>query len=281
MIIRPGRLLPSVIVGAVLTGALALGAGTASAADPVDGDPCYVGSQQGIVGALNCVTAAGAVLGPLTEAHLGTLPATDTGTTTTGSAGTDGTGTASGTGTPGTTGASEGTGNTGSADGSGTTTTGSAGATTTGGTGTTTTTGDTGTTGGGTLPASVVQQPLAPAPALPAPDVRGVPAAAAFSAPGGLAARIPTLHFGAPSNPALLMAPIGSPLRTLATPGEGSPVTTSSDVQAMAFDNLPGGLGTPAVTGAVILSALGAFALRHRVLRRARLSPAGRTSARP
>jgi hypothetical protein len=93
------------------------------------------------------------------------------------------------------------------------------------------------------------------------------------SAPGagGLASNLPALGFGSP-NAALLMAPLGSPLRSLATPDQGSPVTTSSDVQAMAFDNLPGGLGTPAVTGVLILSTFAAFALRHRVLRRARLA---------
>jgi hypothetical protein len=92
--------------------------------------------------------------------------------------------------------------------------------------------------------------------------------APAAGAPGGLAATVPLLNFGTP-NPALLLAPPGSPLRTLAGENTGSPVTTTSDVQAMAFDNMPGGMGTPAVVGVLILSTLGAFALRHRVLRRA------------
>ncbi|MDD7939919.1 hypothetical protein PHK61_15980 [Actinomycetospora lutea] len=91
------------------------------------------------------------------------------------------------------------------------------------------------------------------------------------AAPGGLAATVPFLSFGTP-NPALLLAPPGSPLRTLAGADTGSPVTTTSDVQAMAFDNMPGGMGTPAVVGVLILSTLGAFALRYRVLRRARTS---------
>jgi hypothetical protein len=102
-----------------------------------------------------------------------------------------------------------------------------------------------------------------PASALPAPDVRGAVAAPALAAaPGGLAATVPLLNFGTP-NPALLLAPPGSPLRTLAGENTGSPVTTTSDVQAMAFDNMPGGMGTPAVVGVLILSTLGAFALRH------------------
>ncbi len=42
-------------------------------------------------------------------------------------------------------------------------------------------------------------------------------------------------------NPGLLLAPPGSPLRTLTGQDGGSPVTTASQVQSMAFDNLPGG----------------------------------------
>ena len=36
-------------------------------------------------------------------------------------------------------------------------------------------------------------------------------------------------------------------------------MTTSSDVQAMAVDHLPGGLGTPLVVGVLLLAALVAF----------------------
>ncbi|GAA4901202.1 hypothetical protein EV188_109193 [Actinomycetospora succinea] len=100
---------------------------------------------------------------------------------------------------------------------------------------------------------------------------RGAVLAGPAAAPGGLAATVPALRFGTP-NPALLLVPPGSPLRTLAGQNEGSRVTTTSDVQAIAFDNLPGGMGTPAVVGVLILSTLGAFALRHRILRRARTS---------
>ena len=81
--------------------------------------------------------------------------------------------------------------------------------------------------------------------------------------PGGAAG------FGA-YNPGLLLAPLGSPLRTMTGQDGGSPVTTASQVQSMAFDDLPGGPGLPAVVGLLILSALGAFALRHRILARAR-----------
>jgi hypothetical protein len=56
------------------------------------------------------------------------------------------------------------------------------------------------------------------------------------------------------------MAPPGSPLRTLTEQDAVSPVTTSSDVQAMALDHLPGGLGTPSVVGVLLFAALGALA---------------------
>ena len=84
---------------------------------------------------------------------------------------------------------------------------------------------------------------------------------------------MPALGFGT-VDPRLLMVPTGSPLRTLTGVTPGSPVTTSSDVQAMALDGLPSGLGTPAVLGVLILSTLAGFALRHRVLRRVRLAAA-------
>ncbi|WP_433782244.1 hypothetical protein ACQPX6_20345 [Actinomycetospora sp. CA-101289] len=105
-----------------------------------------------------------------------------------------------------------------------------------------------------------------------APDANLLsPAGGAGGAYGGLAATAPALGFGT-FDASMLLAPQGSPLRTLTGVDEGSPVTTVSDVQAMAFDNLPGGLGMPAVFGVLILSAFAAFALRHRVLRRARMA---------
>ena len=117
-------------------------------------------------------------------------------------------------------------------------------------------------------------QAAVPAPSgVQAPDVRGGLLTPAVSAPGGLAARVPALGFGT-VDPRLLMVPTGSPLRTLTGVTPGSPVTTSSDVQAMALDGLPSGLGTPAVLGVLILSTLAGFALRHRVLRRVRLAAA-------
>ncbi len=85
--------------------------------------------------------------------------------------------------------------------------------------------------------------------------------------PGGLATG--AAGFGG-YNPGLSLAPLGSPLRTLTGQDGASPGTTASQVQAMAVDRLPGGLGTPAVLGVLVLSTLAALALRHRVLRRAR-----------
>ena len=67
---------------------------------------------------------------------------------------------------------------------------------------------------------------------------------------------------------------LAAALPVLAQGQTAAPVTTSSDVQAMALDGLPGGLGTPAVLGVLILSTLAGFALRHRVLRRVRLAAA-------
>jgi hypothetical protein len=105
---------------------------------------------------------------------------------------------------------------------------------------------DTGnSTTGGPKPALPVF--IQPPSALPAPDVRGgvLPNAnllAPGGASGGLAATTPAHGFGT-LDPSLLLAPAGSPLRTLTGVDEGSPVTTVSDVQAMAFDNLPAGWG--------------------------------------
>ena len=134
-----------------------------------------------------------------------------------------------------------------------------------------------GTSGGASTtpaPTGGPAQAALPAPSgVQAPDVRGGLLTPAVSAPGGLAARVPALGFGT-VDPRLLMVPTGSPLRTLTGVTPGSPVTTSSDVQAMALDGLPGGLGTPAVLGVLILSTLAGFALRHRVLRRVRLAAA-------
>ena len=74
-----------------------------------------------------------------------------------------------------------------------------------------------------------------------------------------------------PYDPALLLAaPAGSPLRTLAGADPASLVTSSSQMQAMAFDGLPDGVGVPATLGSLILAALGAFALRHRLVGRGR-----------
>ncbi|WP_285658851.1 hypothetical protein [Actinomycetospora sp. NBRC 106375] len=265
MMVRPARPLPSVIVGALLVGSLGLGAGSAWAAE--DGDPCHVGVLQGEVHGDDCVNALGVVLGSLANAVLGPVvpqapaSATESAPSTPSSAGGAVAGVTEAVG--GVLDGVTGTGASGAAgQGAGTPAgTGAAGAANS-----TPASGD--ATGGG-APAVGGGAPVAPASAvIPAPDVRGAPVA--FAAAGGLAtARVPMLSFG-PANPALLFAPLGSPLRTLAGQGAGSPVTTSSDVQALAVDGLPGGVGTPTVIAVLVLASLGAFALRHVVLRRVR-----------
>jgi hypothetical protein len=276
MPVRPGRLLPSVIVGALVTGALAWGAGTASAAIT-----CRVGGQIGIelgdycVNPLDTNEIFGRLASTTTPAEPSEAPSgTDNPPSTGNSGGSAGAGSGSVVGgvldgvVDGVTGGgSSSGGNAGSGSGSGS------------GTGTGTGTGTEGRetgTGASAAPAAGTGTPviIQPPSALPAPDVRGgvLPNANLLTpsgAYGGLAATTPVLGFGT-FDPALLLAPTGSPLRTLTGVDQGSPVTTVSDVQAMAFDNLPGGLGVPAVTGTLILSAFAAFALRHRVLRRAR-----------
>ncbi|MFC5138169.1 hypothetical protein ACFPK1_07995 [Actinomycetospora rhizophila] len=232
MLVRPDRLLPSVIVGALLIGALALGAGTASA-DPIDiGDllPTQCIDPDTQQPKTLVTGLARNALTGVCEVAAGVRDA--------------------------------------AVDPPSTTVVEPDPAPPSTATTTATT---------ASLPSSVTSQPVAPAPAAPIsvarPPVAVVPPAAlvapAAAAPGGLAATVPLLNFGTP-NPALLLAPPGSPLRTLAGENTGSPVTTTSDVQAIAFDNMPGGMGTPAVVGVLILSTLGAFALRHRMLRRAR-----------
>ena len=72
-------------------------------------------------------------------------------------------------------------------------------------------------------------------------------------------------------NPGLLLtAPPGSPLKTIGSTDPASAVTSSSDVQAMAFNGPNNGLGVPAVLGVLILAGLAGFAVRHRMLARRR-----------
>lgn len=267
MVVRSGRLLPSVIVGALVTGALALGAGVASAepitlGDLLPGqciDPETREAKTIVTGLLrDSVTGMCEVVGAATA------PA-ESGTENTPAPSSPGAGGVTDVVTDivdDVTGPSPETDGTGS--GTDPSTTGSGSEATSGATG-----------GASTAPAAggPVQAVVQPPSALPAPDVRGALLAPAVSAPGGLAARVPALGFGA-VDPRLLMVPTGSPLRTLTGVTPGSPVTTSSDVQAMALDGLPSGLGTPAVLGVLILSTLAGFALRHRVLRRVRLAAA-------
>lgn len=277
MLVRPDRLLPSVIVGALVAGALAFGAGTASAAGT-----CLLGIQRFDVGGAVTEDSDGTCLLNGVKPSLDGLVAFVAGSSTPSAAADPGDSGSSGgdvvsgvgdvvsgvgdavTGAGGsTTGGSQDT-ESESATGSGGEP--SAGAGTAAGTGT----GGGGPAAGGPAAGGPALGAALVAPAaLPTPDVRAAVAPTALTAPGtGFLAGLPTLSFGRP-NPGLF-APLGSPLRTLTGVAPGSPVTTSSDVQAMAFDDLPGGLGTPAITGVVILSVLGGVALRHRVLRRAR-----------
>ena len=264
MLVRPGRLLPSVIVGALVTSALALGAGTA-AAEEISLEACQASRGEVSANGLICT--------------VGQIPYTIVTEDSTAPSGDDerddgGSGNDSSSGPVG----EEGGGGTvivipdvipdeePESETPDPTTQPSTGQNQ----------GNVVNRGGRVSvvqapPPAIVQRPSA----LPVPDVRGGVApnllSPALGAPGGLAAGAPRLGMGT-LDPAMLLAPAGSPLRTLTGVDEGSPVTTASDVQAMAFDNLPGGLGTPAVTGTLILSAFAALALRHRVLRRARLA---------
>ncbi|WP_433027221.1 hypothetical protein [Actinomycetospora sp. CA-053990] len=258
------------IVGALVTGALALGAGVAGAAE--DGAPCHVLLREGVVEGDKCVTPGGTVLGSLVDAILGPVVAPPTSSAPAESPA--GGGTSSPGVVPGAVDTVSDlvdgvTGNTPAAGGSGGTSTSTTGADngTSASSGSGTASDAPASTGG---PAQAVVQPPS---GVQAPDVRAGLLTPAVSAPGGLAARVPALGFGT-VDPRLLMVPTGSPLRTLTGVTPGSPVTTSSDVQAMALDGLPSGLGTPAVLGVLILSTLAGFALRHRVLRRVRLAAA-------
>ncbi|MHC1561280.1 hypothetical protein ACR9E3_20140 [Actinomycetospora sp. C-140] len=263
MIVRPARPLPSVIVGALLVGSLGLGAGSA-AADP---ETCTAGGQRFEVARLlerapdgQCLLGGVAALA---DSLVGLGYQVVTETTGTAEAARTATEQAA-SNAANTVDAAAGAGASAASPSSASVPSGAA-AGTDGGASTDTSAGA--VSGVGAVAGS--QAPVAPASAvIPAPDVRGAPVA--FAAAGGLAtARVPMLSFG-PANPALLFAPLGSPLRTLAGQGAGSPVTTSSDVQALAVDGLPGGVGTPTVLAVLVLASLGAFALRHAVLRRVR-----------
>ncbi|MDD7933318.1 hypothetical protein [Actinomycetospora straminea] len=269
------------IVGALVTGALALGAGVASAAEE-----CKVDGQSFAVRGLLTADSGGRCLLSLVPASLAqvqafleeaaptTVPATgSTENDSSSGGGTGSTGPDPITDTiddvvDGVTGSNGSTGSDGSSSGGPDSEPASSGNGSTGSGGS-----DTGAPAGG--PGAGAP----PASALPAPDVRGLAAPMAAAAPGGLAAMVPTLNFGAPN--VGLLAPLGSPLRPLTGISPASPVTTTSDVQAMAVDSVPGGLGTPAVVGTLILSALAAFALRHRVLHRARKAAEADTVERP
>jgi len=270
MVVRSGRLLPSVIVGALVTGALALGAGVAGADEEISRSECEARNGQISLSGLVCTVGGvpysilgglGGAATPPSESATAEAPAPAQPTTVLGGVGavvggvTDSLG-----GTNGSVGSGSATPGTNASAGSGSEATSGTGASSG-------SSGPSAQAGGSAAP--VVRPPSG----VQAPDVRGGLLTPAVSASGGLAARVPALGFGT-VDPRLLMVPTGSPLRTLTGVTPGSPVTTSSDVQAMALDGLPSGLGTPAVLGVLILSTLAGFALRHRVLRRVRLAAA-------
>lgn len=244
MLVRPGRLLPSVIVGALVTGALALGAGTASGAEicEVEGQKFTVEAPFTVDDEGNCRDVLGVVpaLSVVRELLKAVVPPPTTMTSAPPTSSTSPTPTA--TTTPRTSASQQNAQS--QAD---------------------------------QLAARQRAQQEAAARDAAAAAQRAAQAQAAapanLLAPGavggaGLLAGVPALNFGAPN--LALLAPAGSPLRVMAAEDAGARVTTTSDVQAMALDSVPAGLGTPAVVGTLILSALAAFALRHRVLHRAR-----------
>ena len=118
-------------------------------------------------------------------------------------------------------------------------------------------------------PAAVAAaQPLAAGQSLLAPGVGATPSAltgAPFAPALGNAVYDPALLLGAPAN---------NPLVSMASADPASAVTTASQVQAMALQNLPGGLGVPAVLGVIILAGLGALVVRSRILRRVKKAAA-------
>ncbi|GAA4822585.1 hypothetical protein GCM10023201_05670 [Actinomycetospora corticicola] len=273
---RPGRLLPSVIVGGLLASGLALGAGTASAAD-ADSAHCYIGttlykildadkvSKDG-----NDCKVNGSILSSLTGIATGLLePATTVadgatstpsgGSTTPGAAGGDATANNPTTGTPSGAGA-------GNDSTSGTDTKAGTGNGTASGNGTAT------GNGTGTKPAPAVVAP-APAPVgAPAPLGAAGPVGALPALPplGGIApAGLATNLFAANSyDPGLLFgSPLGNAASALFSPKADSDVTTVSQAQVLPTA-ASSGYGTPATIGVIILACLIGFAVRHRVISR-------------
>lgn len=268
----PGRVLPSVIVGGLLVGGLALGTGVAAAAASTctDGTNSYDISGSKAVeadAAGKCQLTSGAV-GTVLAVALKTLPKVPADTSAT-------------------------TNDTNSSDSAPVAIIPAPSSSTkpsprprhdhgAGSLGTTPSTGQTGTRNtpapavlapAALAPAGAVARPAALpglplAPGLPLPGAAGVfpPfALAGGSLPGGLSSGL----FGADvGNPALLAGtPLGAAATSLFAPQADSAVTTVSHSEALA-SGAPGGVGTPTAIAAVALACVVGILVRSRVLRR-------------
>ena len=288
----PGRVLPSVIVGGLLMGGLALGTGAASAATCTQGEKTYeIGSSADVVpsstgsceltteGLAKGLTAALSSLTPVatnpSSSTPGTTPA-DTNPVDTNLPGANLPGTtpvASGSGEPKAGGGSKGkphgnhvpSGNSQS----------------------TVKTGLRNTTAPvvlapAPLPGAVAAAPPAALPGLPVAPGLGLPALggafapaalAGGSLPGGLSSSLFGANFG---NPALLAGtPLGAAATSLYQPQADSAVTTVSHSEALAA-GAQRGIGTPTAIAAIALAGVVGILVRSRVLRRiARREPVG------
>ena len=247
MRVRPGRLLPSVIVGGLLASGLALGAGTASAATTCEYGgkkyPVTESSQIQADGGGNCEAKPGllnVVLGTLMDtlepiAEPDSLPPPAPVLTTTTTAAPTTTRKPVATTPKAPPAALQGAG---------------------GG----------GQNLGAAGPVVGAPAPLVAPPAGAAAGPLGAFSPAAFGgiAPAGLASNL----FGANTyDPGLLFgSPLGGAAAQLFNPQAGSGVTTVSQAQVLSG---PGrGYGTPATIGVIILACLIGFAVRHRVITR-------------
>jgi hypothetical protein len=286
----PGRVLPSVIVGGLLMGGLALGAGVATA----ETSCTYLGRSYDLAAHSGLVangTGCASADPSQTVAEVLGLSA-GTGTTTTGA--TSGGATAGGATAGGAT--SGGTTTTGGTSTGGTNSGGAmTGGATSGGntsshgkrhTGSPKPTRSSGRSGAQNLPAPAVTVPAAlPAGAIPAappaalpglplaPGLPGLPLTGGFapsalagsSLPGGLSSGLFGAGFG---NPALLAGtPLGAAATSLYQPQADSAVTTVSHSEALATGS-PRGIGTPTAIAAVALACVVAILVRSRILRR-------------
>ncbi|MEJ2866123.1 hypothetical protein WCD74_00005 [Actinomycetospora sp. OC33-EN08] len=250
---RPGRLLPSVIVGGLLASGLALGAGTASAADTCKyEDKIYeiVDASKVTKDGDGCKPAGGLLSSLLGSALKLVAPPGGPG-------GDDADG--GGVVEPGGTGGQTGGENSGGA-GAGPSTKPSPSASAT----------PTPTNTPAPAPAFVaapvgVLPAPGPAPALGAAGPVGALPPLAGIAPPGLATGL----FGANNyDPGLLFgSPLGDAASALFNPKADSDVTTVSQAQVLGSSN-GSGYGTPVTIGVIILACLIGFAVRHRIISR-------------